>query len=143
MLEEACTARKRWGGGRGIFYFFFGVRSRIFSFPCPWGWGSSCCIQPSSSCCESRSELPKRLEMRRAGYVCRRFGITLGRFCVPDGEASCPSEMTGIPLKHWRRPNVDSQQACNAAERTDLHFLPRLKRAKPKKGIGDCHFRKK
>lgn len=62
---------------------------------------------------------------------------------MSDGDVSYPSEMTGILLKHWRRQDVDSQQACNAAERTDLHFLPRLKRAKPKKGIGDCHFRKK
>lgn len=62
---------------------------------------------------------------------------------MSDGDVSYPGEMTGIPLKHWRRQNFDSQQAGNAAERTDLHFLPRLKRAKPKKGIRDCHFRKK
>lgn len=62
---------------------------------------------------------------------------------MSDREVSYPSEMTRIPLKHWRRQNFDSQQGCAAAERTDLHFLPRLKRAKPKKGIKDCHFRKK
>lgn len=99
----------------------------------------------STSCWGSKSELPKRLEMQQAGDVCWRIGTThcLGRFCMSDGGVSYPSEMTRIPLKYWRRQNVVSQQACNAAERTDLHFLPRLKRAKPKKGIGDCHFRKK
>lgn len=62
---------------------------------------------------------------------------------MSDREVSYPSEMTRIPLKHWRRQNFDSQQGCDAAEHTDLHFLPRLKRAKPKMGIKDCHFRKK
>lgn len=62
---------------------------------------------------------------------------------MSDSEVSYLSEMTRIPLKHWLRQNFDSQQACNAAECTDLHFLPRLKLAKTKKGIRDCHFKKK
>lgn len=51
--------------------------------------------------------------------------------------------MTRIPLRHWLTHNFDSQQDCSVAECTDFHFLPRLKLAKTRKDIRDCHFKEK